>query len=926
MIFSKFFKKKKWLSDKVSERLAAVAELDVDLNENKSILHELAFNDADEKVRRATLEKLNDFSLWWQAFKNDESEAIKKYAERIIIESLTDKKQTNLDDTLKRQFILECNKTQLLEKVVFDLNNDELTVTTIEKINKENIYFKAITDSNLSDSLKSGLLSKVEETNQLKKLAKKLQGQLLAQVETKLIELKEAEEKPIKLEKQVRLLLAQFNALKDKSDFAEVEQKQQSINRQWLQVTQDFAILPAEIVSEINEKFESISNSLERIHAPIKEAWQKELAAKELAETKSNNNDKLQNDLATIESKVTQSIADDQDIDQSIISSEINRITHQCNELELNTSDKESLLKRAESIFNRANQVPQIKAAIVKAKEMLTSLKELTLPTDLQSLNEINPIFKSLRNDWQNNLKEVGIALPSSIAEEYQASFSQWQKAVSELEKDQRQLFNQTRRKMTELESLVSGGKFHSAFGLYKKLTFWIADLNDYQKNQIERKWDQLEQEVGKLQELEKSFSNPKKQELIADIRKLAESPLVDATEQAHRVRLLRSNWQSLGHAGDEEESTLNDEFNELCEQAFSPCREHYKELEDERQNNLNAKLLLVEQLETLAQNLKTAEVKNWREVESMFIKLSKLWRETGLIDREKVAEINKRYHSAIKPIKQAITNYHSENEQKKQDLIIQAKQIAEQELDVSVKSEKLKSLQAKWQKVGFAGRNTDQQLWNEFRAVNNPIFEQRDSVKKEEQQQAQVEFEQHITLFNELTEKLQQVSEISEIREITVNSEDAFKQVKGLGKQQFEKLRRTHQSIIKIAEDKVTQIRAAQEQQVFVDLFAAVEKIANGESADLSSLKPAWQTAINATSKKDRNELTLQLEITAGIDSPANEKEARNNAQMKMLTSKLEQGTEFNSQDLLEQWLTAGIFQSADLALLKRIKPIFIS
>ena len=71
MIFSKFFKKKKHLSEKVSDRIVAIAELDGKDSSSKSILHELAFNDGDDKVRRAALEKLNDFALYWQAFKKD---------------------------------------------------------------------------------------------------------------------------------------------------------------------------------------------------------------------------------------------------------------------------------------------------------------------------------------------------------------------------------------------------------------------------------------------------------------------------------------------------------------------------------------------------------------------------------------------------------------------------------------------------------------------------------------------------------------------------------------------------------------------------------------------------------------------------------------------------------------------------------------
>ncbi|NVK25477.1 MAG: DUF349 domain-containing protein [Gammaproteobacteria bacterium] len=931
MIFSKLFKKKKWQSEKVSERLAAVAELDVNESANKSILHELAFNDGDEKVRRATLEKLNDFALWWQAYKNDASEIIKKLAEKVLVDALTGKGNTPIDAELKTKFVKECTKSQLLEQVVFELDDETLIIDTINKLDKEYLYIKAITNSDLSDSLKQNLIAKFTDVAQLKKLSKKLSGELLSQVETKISAIAEAQEKPVRLEKQVRLLLAQLNALKDKNDFALVNQKQKEIVEQWQQLSTEFDILEQEIVTELNQKYDAITVSLERIQAPIKQAWLEQQAEKELANTQAQNFERLMQDLTHVESQVTQSIADDEEIDQSQINTDINEITHQVVQTELTDSDKAELLTRAESIFNRATRVPQIKAAISKASELLEAFRKLELPTDLASLNAVNPQFKTLRNDWQNNEKEVGIAMPTEIDDAFNALLKQWQPVVSKLEKEQSQLFNQTRKKLSELEGLVRRGKFHSAFGLYTKLTFWMADLNEYYRGQLNRKWEQLEQDVAKLKDLEHSFATPKKQELIADIKKLAETPLADASEQAHRVRMMRSNWQSLGHTAttDEEkaqETALNEEFNAYCEHAFAPCREHYKQLEDERNANYDAKIIVIEQLETLANNLQHAEVQNWREVESLYVKLNKLWRDTGLVDREKVAEVNKRYHAANKTIKQAISVNHNDNAQAKQQLIDKAKQVVEQELELSEKSEQLKALQNKWQKVGFAGRNKDQKLWNEFRAINNPVFEQRDTSKKQQQAEAQQSYEQHAEVFEGLINQLQTVQELAEVRSIVEQADAESGQLKGLPKNLFEKLKKQHQSLNKQADDKISALRQHKEQQVFVELFDAVDAIANGNSADLSNLKPAWQTAINSNNKFDRNELTLKLEIVAGIDSPDADKSQRNAVQMAMMSEKLEQGVEHNQQDLLEQWLGAGIFSVSDIALLNRIKPIFVS
>ena len=925
MIFKNLFKKKKWLSEKVSERLAAVAELEIEDNGNKAVLHELAFNDGDEKVRRATLEKLNEFSLWWQAFKNDASDNIKKMAEKAIVNALTGRDDKKLDPSLKQKFVQECNKSQLLEQVVFELDDDALALEVLQRLNRDNLIHKGILESRLAESAKLKLLNDIEDINQLKKLAKKLTGTLLVNVEQSLEQKRLEAELPVRLEKQARLLLAQLNALKDKQDYCLVQDKQNALELEWKAMTPEFTILSSATRDELEGKYLAIGASLERILQPLKQAWQQEQAELERAEKAKANFDACSAQLTGVESRVTAAIANDEELDQASISSEINSISSSCNELVMEDANRGTLLQRADSLLQRASQVPKIKESIEQAKALLLQLKSLEKPANLQGLNEVEPEFKQIRNDWKSNLANVGLSLPADIANEYDALHKEWHVDCEKLLKEQRQLFNQARRKLAELEGLIKFGKFHNAFGLFKKLSFWIADLNAEQQAQLARKWEHAQEEIEKLHELERSFSNPKKQELLEDIRKIAETPLVDPSEQAHRVRLLRSNWQSLGHAGDEQEDALNSEFDKLCEQAFEPCREHYKALEDERNSNLAAKELIIAQLKTLADNLKTSEVSSWRDLESVFVKLTRLWRETGLIDRERVADINRQYQASVAPIKQAIAQHHKDNEGQKRLILQQAETLVAQEIDIKEKSERLKQLQGKWQKVGFAGKSLDQKLWNEFRAINAPVFEQRDSIKQDEIALQQKEFARVETSLNDLIKQIEDSTDIGELRRVLESGDEIFGSTSGLNKSLYEKLRKLHHTLAKQADSRIATLRDAQEQQVYVDLFDVVESLANGKPADTSSLKPAWQSALNTSNKLDRKRVTLMLEITAGKESPENEKAIRNEVQMEMLSQKLEQGIEQNLHDLLELWLGADIFTVEDIQLAKRIESIFV-
>lgn len=923
MIFKTLFKKKKWLSEKVSERLAAVAELELTDSGNKAVFHELAFNDGDDKVRRATLDKLNDFSLWWQAFKNDPSDNIRRHAEKVIVEALVGERECKLDESLKKQFIAECNKTALLEKVVFKLNDDALTLDLIQRLNKPSLTLTAIQNETLPEATRLTLLQKFDDEGQLKKLQKRLSGQLLESVEAKLNVIVEAKAQPVRLEKQVRLLLAQLNALKEKHDFELINVKLEQYVADWDRYTSEFDCLEATLRKELEGKYEQILGQLDRITQPLKaahEAEKEKLAL--LAEQRQNALD-IENEITKVEASVASSIAAGSELNQESIGQQINAIVQSCNDKNLAEDNKTELLEKAESVFNRANQVPQIKAAIAGAIELIEQLNGLSVPSDAESYNAVSERFYEIRKQWKINLNQVGIALPEEIAQSYQTLSDKWFDAIKPIEKEQQQLFSQMRRKLTELLTLVEHGRYKSAFGLYKKLGFWYETLSENQRQQIERKWQNVQEQIASLQELQESISNPKRQEILEQIKQLAEQPLADAGEQAHRVRLLRSNWQSLGPVS-EQNAELAQQFDSLSEQAFAPCREHYKVLEDERANNLKAKQLILQNLSTLVSNLKTEEVSNWRELESAFVKLTKLWRETGHIDRELVNDINEQYQSLVKPVRKAINDHHKENETAKKALIDKAEKIVSSSDDVAFLIEELKGLQQQWQKIGFAGKNQDQKLWSAFRAINNPVFAKRDDAKREANAAEKTYVEELSTQFDAVEKALLEANDLAAVRVQDESNSQVFESISDLSKPAFEKMRKRYQGLKKQIDIKLAELRSAQERQVYLDLFEAVSTLIEGGTADLSNLKSAWANAINNPGQRDREEITLQLEINEGVESTSGDKALRNQVQMNMLTAKMEQGVEFHKNDLLENWLAAGPFVAEDSDRLQRIKVLF--
>jgi vacuolar-type H+-ATPase subunit I/STV1 len=309
-----------------------------------------------------------------------------------------------------------------------------------------------------------------------------------------------------------------------------------------------------------------------------------------------------------------------------------------------------------------------------------------------------------------------------------------------------------------------------------------------------------------------------------------------------------------------------------------------------------------------------------------MYVKLTKLYRETGFVDKERVPELAKRFKVATSDIKTAINTHHKENDEQKNSLIEQARKIVEGEGQLEEKISQLKNLQNKWQKIGFAGKGRDQKLWNEFRGLNNQVFAIRDEQFKQRNEAASEAFNEITSQLTAISEAVTNAEEINSLNQAIEQVRSITADLSNLNKSLTEKAKKQANGIVKQAEARVSNLRSQREKQIYVNLFDVVQDIAQGNATDTSELKPSWQSALNFNNKEDREDVTLMLELTAGVDSPANDQDRRNQVQMTMLSKKLEEGQEYDLQELLETWLSAGIFEQQDIELVKRVKPIFVS
>jgi hypothetical protein len=229
MIFKQLFTPK-WKHPKQSVRLGAVDRLNISDEKDAKILDTLAFSDEAAEVRKEALNKLNDINIWYKAFKKDQSNGIKDLAEQHVSKAVL-KSDENLPSQIKSEYIETCNKNALLEKLALDDKCQSLRIKLLKRLAKANLIETAFKQGD--EAFQMAIIDLVEQYKLLKICQSKAIGEVKVKIEQILSQQKLAKEMPVVVEKEVKLILAKLNALREKTDYEHVKAQSEVLSKSW---------------------------------------------------------------------------------------------------------------------------------------------------------------------------------------------------------------------------------------------------------------------------------------------------------------------------------------------------------------------------------------------------------------------------------------------------------------------------------------------------------------------------------------------------------------------------------------------------------------------------------------------------------------------------------------------------------------------
>lgn len=936
MIFKRLFQPKYQHKDP-AVRIQALQQLNPQEPQQKTILHELAFNDSDASVSLAALDKLDNFDLWWKMAGTSKDQRVAKKSKSKVEAFLLGQDGITLPSTTRRTFILECHDNALLEMLLhekaLDENDTELMQGVLKKLNKPQLSLKILLSTENS-ALRNALFDAIESEADVAKIAKKAVNPELVELAVKKLKaLNEAKEKPIQLAKEVRLLLSKLLALLECADYEKLVREKSQLKSQFSGLSTEFSILSDDDKAEFEQKFEAIQPRLDKREATLYESWLQTQDKLKHEEAVSASLEFAQSVLVDVKQAISQSVSE-------VTLGQLEQFNQQIEQAEGKFNDIDSTRLSAEQGKNtdllkaelsrcraQLDDLPALQTALIQANALIEQFKKLTPPSEPEDLEEGRNQLSQLTQQF-NDIKSAFKPLwPKEVDQSWNALEKEWQGAIKAIEKQVDDVFKKCRDKLNFVNAQVKQGRFRNAIRHYEKVVAQFEALSESQQRRLSKAFEGIKADIENLKDWQDYIATPRKPEILQEINALAASPLTPEA-QAKQVKVLRAQWLSLGSTGTESDDELNKAFDSACELAFKPCRDFYAEQDAHRAKNLEDKFALLDTLS--AANTEEASFESLDKALNM---LRKKWRDIGDIDYKLKDQLDQRYKEVVSPVKKKVALFYKENAALKQSIIDEANTLLSSD-NWQEAANAAKQLQEKWKGIGRAQGKIERKLWESFRGINDAIFAKRDEAteaRNSELESVVATVKEELSTFEQVVNDTHGVNDLLHLKSDSLSSfESKLAELPhGLVKQQKAKLRQLRSVI----ESKLEASTNDKSRQLYQTIFDALNEWADDTVPEKAlSLGSVWKQSFlgkvstSVLTEFDRNDLTTAMEIVCGADKSTQDEDSRKQVQLALMAAKLQGDDIINKDVLLQLWISKGELLDQDKQLLARIQPLYLS
>lgn len=392
---------------------------------------------------------------------------------------------------------------------------------------------------------------------------------------------------------------------------------------------------------------------------------------------------------------------------------------------------------------------------LAEKNKIIEELKELL--EKQEDLQYTFPTFRELQNRW----KAVGPIPPSynkDLWENYQflvEKFYDFVKINNELrDLDLKKNLEMKTELCEKAEGLMNEPNVVLSFRKLQKLHEEWREMGPVPKELREEIWERFKTATTNINKRQQDYfeglkSEHKKNlelkvelcikaELIAD--NIAEDK--DWNSLSKEMEGLQEEWKTIGFASKKENQKIYDRFRAACDKFYNGKREFYTNFKKIMQGNLDEKIALCEQAESLK------ESQDWKKTTDQLISLQKKWKEIGPVARKQSDAVWKRFRAACDFFFESKSKFFSsveenyeDNLKRKNDII---KEINDYKKDSNMSEHiaAFRDFQNRWNEIGYVPLKDKETVQSAYRHAIDVKFS---DIKSSDNETKLVRFRKHI-------------------------------------------------------------------------------------------------------------------------------------------------------------------------------------
>ena len=196
-------------------------------------------------------------------------------------------------------------------------------------------------------------------------------------------------------------------------------------------------------------------------------------------------------------------------------------------------------------------------------------------------------------------------------------------------------------------------------------------------------------------------------------------------------LQKLHDEWKEVGPVAKEHRDAIWERFKTITSAINKKHQNFFEQMKEEQKKNLEAKTLLCEKAEVIAQTV-PSESSDWNSLSNEMEGLQAQWKNVGFAAKKDNQKIYDRFREACDKFYNSKREYYAnfknvmqDNLKLKEQLCEQAEALKESQ-DWKKATDQLIALQKQWKEIGPVARKQSDAVWKRFRAACDFFFENK--------------------------------------------------------------------------------------------------------------------------------------------------------------------------------------------------------